>query len=810
MTASRSDLRCGGRLLLACALVLGSPDATAGEATRATGDDARLVTPFLAQHCAKCHDAQKQKGDFRIDTLARDFTSEADAERWAEVLLRLSAGEMPPKQEPRPQPAEQADVVAWISARLNQGKAERMAKRSPVTHYRLSRDEYANTVYDLLGVRYDPAAPGALNEDPRWHGFERIGAMLTLSPSHIDRYLKAAETVLARAFPEKTPTAVKGRRDAIALQGRDGDRKRFQELGVENLIRKVIWPGHLVGGINPAAKGELVRMRIQLSGMRPVNGRAPHLTVWDNLHKRSIFDQDIVTAEDQPVVVELLTTSEGVSILNDTAGPVNEGHTFNVTNGTLFISSKDTRLMRPEGRKLTDDAGQAIHPLLLVDWVEWEGPVITDDERKRREGFFPAQPGDLAQARAGLVRFAERAWRRPLAGGEIDRYVAIMERERAAGEPLRTAVLAAMAGVLTSKNFIYLVEGSARERRDRLDDWELAARLSYFLWGSLPDDGLVAAARAGTVRDPQQLRSQVARMLADGKISRFTEAFPRQWLQLHRLGMFPPDSKLYPDYDKWLEQSMALESIGYFTEMFNRNLPLREFLDSDWTVVNPRLAWHYGMPAPSKPGFQRVTLRPEDHRGGLLTQAAILSLTSDGTRHRPVHRGVWLSEALFAHTPPPPPPNIEPIDAAPPASPAKASIRMQLAAHATNPTCASCHARIDPFGFAFDHFDAIGRWRSEEVVAKGTGPNPRVDASGTLADGRTFRGPEEFRKLLVQDLDRFAVAFVENLATFALRRTMTLDDAEAIRAIATAAKTDDYRLRSLIERFATSELFLRR
>jgi hypothetical protein len=298
-------------------------------------------------------------------------------------------------------------------------------------------------------------------------------------------------------------------------------------------------------------------------------------------------------------------------------------------------------------------------------------------------------------------------------------------------------------------------------------------------------------------------------MMADPKIKRFTEAFPRQWLQLHKVGMFAPDEKLYPDYDKWLEKSMVLETTSFFNEVFARNLSIREFISSDWTMANPRLASHYKLPPLSDAMMQRIGLNPEDHRGGLLTQASILSLTSDGTRHRPVHRGVWVSEAIFGKTPPPPPPNVEPIEPTPATSP-KATVRMQLEAHTTNSNCASCHKKIDPLGFAFDNYDAVGRWRTEEVVPTGKGANPPVNASGTLPDGRAFNGPGEFKQLLLADLDRFAPAFVNNLLTFALRRAMTVDDEAHINAIAQASKKDGYKMRSLIENLVLSELFQKR
>ena len=298
-------------------------------------------------------------------------------------------------------------------------------------------------------------------------------------------------------------------------------------------------------------------------------------------------------------------------------------------------------------------------------------------------------------------------------------------------------------------------------------------------------------------------------MIADPKINRFLDSFPRQWLQLHRVGMFQPDPNLYPEYDPWLEESMVMETMAYFAEMFRKNLPLREVVDSNWTMLNSRLAIHYGLPTPKQTKLARVQLSPMSRRGGILTHASILSLTSDGTRHRPVHRGAWVSEAILARTPLPPPPNVDPLEPVEGDLP-KTTIRSQLEAHATTPNCVSCHAKIDPLGLAFENFDAIGRWRETERVEGGIGDDPPVDATGVLPDGKTFAGPSEFKKLFAEDEDRLAEAFLEQLATYALRRVMTVDDVQQLRSIVASAEADDYRLQSLIRGLVMSELFQRR
>jgi hypothetical protein len=769
--------------------------AACGVATAGGGDG------FLRQHCLRCHDDTKQEGGLRIDTLSRDFSDPVIAGRWADLMTRINAGEMPPEEEPRPTADEIGNVAGWIEAGLRAGEAARMAARGRVTFSRLSREEYAHTIHDLLGVRFDVTAPGVMNEDPAWHGFERIGSLLSLSPSHVERYLAAADTIVKRAFPEQEPEVKKTRRDAISLWS-EGSRAELAAKGLADKVRVPWYPGFEGWHIHTGAGNGPARVRIQLSGIAPPGGRAPHLSVWDVVGKRTVFDTDVVAAEDKPIVVEFVTMAPTILLMNEVPGKIdNKG-------GSFFLTTRDHRLRHPRARKLVDDDGNALVPLLLVDWVEVETPVVTEAERQARSGLLPADFANESEVRDCLHHFCERSWRRPVTDAEVDRYVQITAAERAAGEPPRGAFLSAMAAVLASNNFIYLREGGLAGGA-RLDDWQLASRLSYFLWSSLPDEPLSAAARAGRLHEPAVLKEQLARMLADPKSGRFMESFPRQWLQLQRVGMFPPDRDLYPDYDRWLEKSMVLETQGFFGEILANNLPLAEFLVADWTILNPRLAEHYRLPRPAESGFARVSLPANSHRGGLLTQASVLSLTSDGSRHRPVHRGAWILETILGTSPPPPPPNVEPLEPTPKDA-SKMTVRMQLADHATNATCASCHRKIDPLGFAFDNFDAVGRWRTVEKVTAGKGDDPPVDASGTLADGRAFAGPDEFKRLLAADIDAFATAFTRHLATYALRRPLTVDDAAGIAAITAACKADGYRLKSLLEALVTSELFLKR
>jgi len=781
------------------------------------------VQPFFAKYCLRCHNSQKQEGEFRLDTLARDFTLAETAQRWDEVIFRMNSGEMPPEKEPQPSPDELGRVVDWLSARSSEGQAARMARRGPVTHYRLSRNEYQNTIYDLLGVYYDVNRPGVFNQDPLWHGYDHLGSMLSLSPSHVEHYFRAAEEILEVASLNRPTKRKSVHKDVVDIRRfDDGELEEIQAqlkaLGRNEPMRYLIWPGGRMPGLSSAwlareGSGRY-RARIQISGLPGLNGELPHLTVRGGAKgaTKVIFDADIAAPEDKPIVLELETHLEmptALTLVNECSDPFDPKKANTMfRNAAILGSYKEPSLLNPISFKLFTEDGRAIYPLLLVDWIEWEGPLVSDEMQQWHKAIYPQNQRDAAEIQACLSRLAQRAWRRPVADEEIAPYVKLTMSEVEAGEKFDSAYKAALIGILTSSQFYLLQEGSPEENRREVNDWELASRLSYFLYNSLPDDELFAAAASGRLHEPVELRKQLHRMFADPKFERFLDSFPYQWLRLEQVGMFPPNQKLYPEYSLPLERSMVQETKLYFREMFQQNRPLGEFLDSDWTMLNARLREHYGLPPTDATGFERVALGPQDHRGGLLTHASILMLTSDGQRHRPVHRGVWLSEAIFNRTPPPPPPNVEPLETTPEDAP-KATIRMQLQAHATHTTCASCHKKIDPLGFAFENYDAIGRWRTEEE-STGKGKNPAVNATGELPDGRKFSGPDQFKALLVEDQDRFAAAFIEQLATYALRRVVTIDDAASIQAIVAAGKQDGYRLRTVIENLVLSDLFRKR
>jgi len=769
---------------------------------------------YLNAHCVVCHGADSPKSDFRVDTLSARIGFE-DTPQWLEVMERISSGEMPPPDhKQRPSSAESGEIVEFLSARMKEGEAARLAARGRVSYNRLSREEYVNTIRDLLGVQFNATDPGGFLEDPEWRGLERIGSVMTLSPSQIEKYLAAAEVVLAEAYPTKKPTFLEFSKRAITEKQVDSPhRERLSELGLLDKVRFEMWPGDLYrySGSEPLPEVGIYEISYTLSGLKPENGRAPRLFVYESKLDRVLHEEDVVAPEDKPVTVtfraHLPKGRPDILVINQVPGPSNNPRSGR-HGRTPFLSTKEGRI--PWQMKLTDEQGRPRYPFLILDSVSFRGPIVTVEEQKRRDEYFPSESGNIVQVREGLGRLARRAFRRPVTPVELDAYVGIVRDELAAGEPFAEAVKAGMLAILCSKSFLFVTEGDETEDRATLNDWEIASRLSFLLWSTMPDDELLELAEQGKLRDKSERSRQVARMLADPRARRFSDSFASQWLQLRNVGKFPPDKKLYPDYDASLEKAMVDEPRAFFHEVLHQGLTLREFIDSDWTMLNPRLAKFYDLPDArlTGPGLQRVSLPTGSHRGGLLTQAAILSLTSDGTRHRPVHRGKWVSEAILGKVPPPPPANVDPIEPNPVDAP-KATLRMKLEAHIHDARCASCHSKIDPLGLAFENFDAIGRWREEEIV-EGTGSNPRVNAAGQFPDGRRYETPEQFKTLMLGHLDDFHEAFIEKLASYGLRRTMGFDDRDDLQAIAAASRVEDYRLRSVIEAFVLSDLFVKR
>ena len=441
------------------------------------------------------------KSDFRIDGLSAKVGFE-DTPQWLEVMERISSGEMPPKeQKNRPTAEESAVVVEWLAARMKEGEAARMAARGRVSYNRLTREEYVNTVRDLIGVQFDAADPGGFLEDPEWRGFERIGSVLTLSPSNIEKYLAAAEVILSEAYPAKKPEFLDFTKRAVTENQIDeAHRERLRSLGLLDKVRFEMWAGDIYRytGSEPLPEAGIYEISYTLSGLKPEKGRAPRLFVYEAKLDRVLHEQEVIAPEDKPITVtfraHLPKGRPNISVINEVPGPSNTPRSGR-HGRKPFVSTKEERL--PWQMKLTDEQGRPRYPFLILDSVSMRGPIITEEEQQRREEYLPRDEGNLDQVREGLGRMARRAFRHPVTAEELDGYVGIVQAELAAGEKFNDAVKAGMLAILCSKSFLFITEGDEDTNRETLNDWEIACRLSYLLWSSMPDEELFALAEQG-------------------------------------------------------------------------------------------------------------------------------------------------------------------------------------------------------------------------------------------------------------------------------------------------------------------------
>ncbi len=447
-------------------------------------------------------------------------------------------------------------------------------------------------------------------------------------------------------------------------------------------------------------------------------------------------------------------------------------------------------------------------PTIFVDWVEVSGPVVPDWPPPSHKAvlFDGDERDDAAYVREVITRFLPRAYRRPVTSDEIAGVVGIVERARRDGASFHDAMRLGLTRVLCSPGFVFIQEPAVEAKARKLTDFELASRLSYFLWSSMPDDTLFDLARAGKLRDQQELARQVDRMLDDPKAEAFVEGFAGQWLHVREFGSIMPAAEYRDHYDEDLESSSRLEAYAFFREVLSKNLPVTNFLDSDFVMINERLARHYGIEGVQGSDIRRVDVKPDHHRGGVLGMAGLMTYLSDGTRTLPVRRAAWVKTQLFGDPPGNPPPNAGEIQ--PNAAGKKLTVRQRLDLHRNEPTCASCHARLDPYGIALENYDAIGRWRT---VANGEGFRarnaPPIDASGAFPEGDTFDSLESYKAGLLKRKDAFARNLTRKVLTYALTRPVGYTDRQTVDAITQALRRDRYRLRTLVREVVTSELF---
>ncbi len=693
---------------------------------RAEGDAyERDVAPFLAKWCFKCHAGAKHEGEGDLDKLAAAPDGPDASDAWREVRRRLRRGEMPPKKAEQPPSVDVAKVVAWIEART---AAARDIDPGRTTLRRLSRFEYARTIRDLLGVDVD--VESRLPADEVTLGFDNLGDAMSLPPALLEKYVAAAEDIASRAIVD--PAAEKP--VTQRLEPKQGGWLQFFADGSAGT--DIEFPRDGEYAIRARAFG-------QQSGPEPV---------------RMAFKAD---------------------------GAVSQFVDVKATRDTPEIY--EARLHIPAGKRrasvaYVNEYNKGLHPeasdvprMLFVQWIEVSGPLDPAPLPAAQRALFgddSSRPRDRALAKEIAAKLVARAYRRPAADDEIERLADLVLASQKRGLTFEGGVRVALTAVLSSPHFLYRVEAdpTPEAAAHELSGYELASRLSYFLWSTMPDDELFALAAKDALRDPAVVVAQARRMLRDARASALVTNFAAQWLELRRLDVVAPDPDRFPRFDPALRASMRRETDQFLDALIRENRPLREFLDADFTFVDERLARLYGLVGVKGDAMQRVHLPPGGRRG-LLEQASILTLTSNPTRTSPVKRGKFILTEILGEPPAPPPPGVGTFDESESAARA-ATLRERLARHRAKPECAGCHTKMDAFGFPLENFDAVGAWRDHD------GPHP-VDAVGTLPDGREINGPAELRAALIAD-DSFLRCVAEKLLVYALGRAPTADDRRAL------------------------------
>ncbi|MFN0104689.1 MAG: DUF1592 domain-containing protein [Bryobacteraceae bacterium] len=679
------------------------------------------VAPFLSKRCVACHNAKLRNADLNLARLRNPKEALAERNVWEDVLDKLRNGEMPPPGLPRPTNTELQNIAKWIDNQVANHDAHAPPEPGRVTARRLNKVEYNNTVRDLLGLDFQPADD--FPNDDSGYGFDNIGDVLSLSPVLMEKYLSAAEKISRLAIVTAKP-------GKPTLNRYPSDKTKA--------------PNHHF----PAWAEYEIQVRV-------IDRRKEG----DTLRVALLID-------DKPVKTAVFPMLP------------------NVGNRIL----RHTAAIPPGDRKLRAVFLDSLPGDYQVDYIEVRGPFAKADlglpeTHKRILICNDPTPPCSEKITANLLA---KAWRRPVTPTEIAKIASFATKAIAAGQSLEQGIQYSLQAMLVSPNFLFRIEPPAPSATPRkLTNPELASRLSYFLWSSMPDDELTRA----DLQNPAALRAQVRRLLADPKAAAFVDNFGGQWLQLRNLESHKPDPQKFPQFNDALGAAMLQETRRFFKGILKEDRSILEFIDADYTYLNERLAAHYGIPGVTGDEFRKVTL-PDSTRGGVLTHAGILTISSYPTRTSPVLRGKWIMENILGTPPPPPPPDVPELNVSEGGN--TGTLRQQMEKHRAAPTCAVCHTKMDALGFGLENFDPVGQWRTKDG-------NFPIEPAGSLPGNKVFRSPAELRAILKSDPKYFSRCLTEKLMTYALGRGLEKFDRSTISKICNKLAADDYRISSLID-----------
>jgi cytochrome c5 len=771
-------------------------------ASPASRSAAAAATPtpsrrLIDRYCVTCHNERLKTADLRLDRIDVDNPG-ADAEVWEKVVRKVHTGTMPPSTMPQPSQDERRALLTWLETSLDAASAAKPNPGRTETLRRLNRTEYQNAVRDLLALDIDAAS--LLPPDDSGHGFDNV-TVGDLPPTLLDRYISAAQKI-SRLAIGSTESSLQS--DIIRLPADLTQEDQLPGLplgtrGGVSLSHTFVQDGEYEIQVWLARD-----LEGNVSGLR--EQRAHELMVLVDRQPVARFTIEKRAGADATVLDKDLKTRVTVR-----AGPHEICVTF-VKDGSSLLETARQPLQSHFNDRRHPRSAPAIDQISMTGPYEAKGAENTPSRRRvfvcrpeteRRAGAEgraatkgaegPPTIKEIACAKTILATLMRRAYRRPISKAEVEGPMAFYRTGRAAKD-FDAGIAAALSAVLINPEFLFRVESEPKNVPAggvyRISDLELASRLSFFLWSSIPDDELLAAAIAGKLSRPEELEKQTRRMLADRRSFNLATNFAGQWLRLRNLDAVSPNARLFPDFDDNLRQAFRQETELFFDSVLREDRSVLELIRADYTFLNERLAKHYGIPDVYGSRFRRVTLAPDSNRGGLLRQGSVLAVTSYATRTSPIIRGVWVLGSIFGAPPPPPLPNVPSLDES--TVSASLPMRERLAAHRNNAVCANCHRTIDPVGFALENFNAIGQWRDHEA------DDVPIDVSGALPGAGELRGVAGLEDALLSRPELFAGTLTEKLLTFALGRGVEYYDAPAVRKVVRDAGKNGYRFSSLI------------
>ncbi len=780
-----------------CAWLAAEPPKAAPPADKKPAGDefTRDVLPFLEKHCVSCHNPQKKKADLILTAYRDEQSVVKNRTVWNAVTKMVHSGEMPPETKPRPAADDVERFGNAVAAILD--RADRSGKRDPghVTIRRLNRTEYNNTIHDLTGIDFQPAED--FPSDDIGYGFDNIGDVLSLSPVLMERYLTAAESVVQRAVlleapkPPQHPTAAQFLSPRV--RGEPGTRSLTTRDSLFT-VYKVTDPGEYtfrVRAYGVAADKEAPKIALIVDGKEV----ATHEVTSTDERRGGAYEAQL-TLKAGEYKTEMVFLNPSSAAASEPPAPA-----FVPVAGTV------SRVAKAQG----PDKPRTV----FVRRFELEGPKDSYPPSHKKIMACDPKGSHSEKTREILTRFASQAYRRPATRDEVDRLVKLVESVEERGDKWEAGIQLALEAVLVSPKFLFRVELDDRpdsKEPHPIDEYQLASRLSYFLWSTMPDEELTSLAAKKQLA--AHLDAQVARMLKDPRSQALVDNFAMQWLQLRRLKDFSPDPKRFPNFDDQLRASMLKETELFFGAIVQEDRSILELIDADYTFLNRRLADHYGIAdtngnlkgqKPTKPEgnfflgdrFVRVPLQG-GQRGGLLTEASVLCVTSNPTRTSPVKRGKWVLEQLLGTPPPPPPPNVPQLEDA--KRQLTGTLRQRMEQHRVDPACANCHAKMDAIGFAFENYDAVGAFRTKDEGLA-------IDPSGKLPDGQSFKGAAELKQILKGKKDLFSRCLTEKMLTYALGRGVEYYDRPTVERVNAALAKNDYRFSVLVTEIVKSDPF---